>query len=266
MLQPESEFNRLAKEANDALDAQDFDRLEFFALQMRTMDPTDPTGWSYLGAVLSERGQHAGALDLHRNAITYGRDSSMAWSNYGLALLLAGEHQASVAALRNARDLNPQDSQLWRLLLQSLCLMGEMNDATETLKEIRLRFPGEIVGIVVRQLTVADHTYTISGRLVVAIEDNDESDFCLSAPDLNFEGYGDSLAEAWEDMTQTFHAIFVDYGSRSFDVEDPAVQKHVRTRLQEMDEATAEFEDDDELTDALRDTAPAVPLEQLRGA
>jgi tetratricopeptide (TPR) repeat protein len=266
MLKPEYNLQRLNTQANKAIDEQDYELLRLLARQMLAEDPMNSTGWSYFGVSLSENGEHADALDKHRNAIRYDRESATAWKNYAVGLSMAGDFNAALAAVKSSVALDEFDFYTWRLLLECHLHVDMLDEADRVLDKIQLRFrklPDEL-GI---RLIQTDQQF--SPRLLrVQLVKESSHDFTLRA--IGIEGFGETLGEAFVDFSQTFHGVFADFKGDLPTATDEQIMQHAASRVALMRAATEEIESDEdlmaEIVEAQSDDSPAVSLEQLRGA
>lgn len=106
-----------------------------------TQEPGNGAAWHLAGLVRRRAGDHAGAVEALRRAISAGRSGAEVWNSLGLALEDSNDLAAARDAFTRALEGDAGYLAAWTNRARIMCLQGEHAAAADSLREALGRFP-----------------------------------------------------------------------------------------------------------------------------
>jgi len=243
--------------ASEAFADQNWDALEFHARRMLQQDAADATGRSYLGVALCSTGRVEEGLREHAKAVQLGSDQSMTWHNYATGLLLTRDYARALTAIQRALELEPIGYRTWRILLSAHANLFQIDEASQVVAQVFALFGDEEVekdplGFRASRLRSPDGIHEFSPSLLAILVTREEgSEIVCEDADLGIYGVGPTFSEAYSRFGEMFLAVFADYPDGFTDPLSDGARQHATARIDAMDEATRETEEDAELMRSL---------------
>lgn len=107
---PETEFARFVKLADEAREAQRFDDAISLYSQALKIKPKWPDGWWYVGAIFYQKDLYPQARDSFQNLVALEPERGPAWAMLGLCLFQTGEYERAGVTLQRGRTLGVNDN------------------------------------------------------------------------------------------------------------------------------------------------------------
>ena len=107
---PETEFARFVKLADEARQAERFDEAVSLYAQALKIKPKWPDGWWYVGAIFYQKDLYPQARDAFQNLVALEPERGPAWAMLGLCLFQTGEYERAALALQRGRSQGVSDN------------------------------------------------------------------------------------------------------------------------------------------------------------
>ena len=107
---PEAEFERLQKSADEARLAERFDDAISLYGQALNLKPKWPDGWWYVGAIFYQKDLYPQARDAFQNLVALEPSRGPAWAMLGLCLFQTAEYERAAVSLQRGRSLGVNDN------------------------------------------------------------------------------------------------------------------------------------------------------------
>ena len=107
---PEAEFERFVKLADDARLAERFDEAIGLYGQALKIKPKWPDGWWYVGAIFYQKDSYAEGRDAFQNLVALEPQRGPAWAMLGLCLFQTGDYERAAVTLQKGRSLGVNDN------------------------------------------------------------------------------------------------------------------------------------------------------------
>ena len=106
---PETDFDRVVKQADDARLAERFDEAISLYGKALNIKPKWPDGWWYIGAIFYQTDQYPPARDAFQNLVALEPDRGPAWAMLGLCQFQTAEYEKAAVSLERSRTLGVND-------------------------------------------------------------------------------------------------------------------------------------------------------------